>query len=240
MLNMDQKIACELFTSYEASVDRCMAAGGAAGLLLDGRPVMLKPNLINASPHPVTTPPDFCAAVIAFVRRHADAPIVIAEGCGAASLETPEVFAQLGYKALAKELDVGLADHHLRGSCCQPPVNRILSGRDARSLDRDAARLLGMDWHRVGYLGAPEVVGLWMPPASAAMGFRQTAARASRRLTPLNRAGPPTHCTRRCTEIHSGCSLCTGADHSSYIETHAVARFSCPKRAPGFADLPTV
>jgi uncharacterized protein (DUF362 family) len=252
---MSQKIICELFTSYEATVARCMAAGGAADLLRDGRPVMLKPNLINASPHPVTTPPAFCAAVIAFVRQHTDAPIVIAEGCGDANLETPEVFARLGYQALAGEMDVnlldlntaplkrvtdascpifpdmwlpravfehvlislpvlkahslsrltgsmknmmglappehyggrhgswkkaafhqdldaaimalhryrapdftvmdatvGLADYHLGGPCCKPPVSRILAGADARALDREAARLLGMDWREIGYL----------------------------------------------------------------------------------------
>jgi uncharacterized protein (DUF362 family) len=254
-----QKITCETFTSFEASVDRCMAAAGAAGLLRDGRPVMLKPNLINASPHPVTTAPAFCAAVIGFVRQHTDAPIVIAEGCGDAQLETPEVFGRLGYKALAEDLDVelldlntaplirltdascevfpelwlpravfehvlislpvlkahslcrltgsmknmmglvppehyggrfgswkkaafhqhldaaivalnryrapdftvmdatlGLADYHLGGPCCQPPVNRILAGRDARAIDREAAEFLGMDWQSIGYLGAPE------------------------------------------------------------------------------------
>jgi uncharacterized protein (DUF362 family) len=236
-------------------VARCMAAGEAASLLRDGRPVMLKPNLINASPHPVTTPPALCAAVIAFVRRYTDAPIVIAEGCGDPHMETPEVFAQLGYQALAEELDValmdlnsapmkqltdascevfpemwlpravfehllislpvlkahslcrltgsmknmmglvppehyggrfgswkkaafhqnldaaivalnryrapdftvmdatlGLADYHLGGPCCQPPVNRILAGRDGRDLDRQAAGLLGMDWRNIGHL----------------------------------------------------------------------------------------
>jgi uncharacterized protein (DUF362 family) len=252
---MAQNIICEVFESYETSVGRCMAAGGAERLFLAGRPVMLKPNLINASHHPVTTPPAFCAAVIAFVQQHTDAPIVIAEGCGDAQLDTPEVFERLGYRALAEELNVslmdlntaplthlsdascevfpemwlphavfehvlislpvlkahslcrltgsmknmmglappehyggrfgswkkaafhqhldaaivalnryrppdftvmdatvGLADYHLGGPCCRPPVNRILAGRDARALDREAAALLGMDWREIGYL----------------------------------------------------------------------------------------
>jgi uncharacterized protein (DUF362 family) len=98
------------FTSYEATVGCCMEDAGAADVLVGGRPVMLKPNLINASPHPVTAPPAFCAAVIAYIRRHTDAPIVIAEGCGDAGLETPEVFARLGYEALARKLEVALLD----------------------------------------------------------------------------------------------------------------------------------
>jgi uncharacterized protein (DUF362 family) len=252
---MDQNVIIEVFSSYDVSVERCMAAGGAAELLIDGRPVMLKPNLINDSPHPVTTPPEFCEAVIAFVRKHTDAPIVIAEGCGDAVLDTSAVFARLGYAELAKRLDVrlmdlntaalicltdhrckvfpemwlpevvfehvlislpvlkahslarltgsmknmmglappehyggrnggwkksvfhhrldaaivelnryrapdftvmdatiGLADYHLGGACCDPPVNRILSGRDARAADREAAGLLGVDWQKIGYL----------------------------------------------------------------------------------------
>lgn len=252
---MPEMVISEIFSDYETSVTRCMAAGGAADLLAAGRPVMLKPNLINASPHPVTTSPAFCAAVIGFVRQHTDAPMVIAEGCGDARLETPEVFARLGYEALARRLDVGLldlntaplkhltdptarmfpemwlpaavfehvlislpvlkahslcrltgsmknmmglappehyggrfgswkkaafhrdldtavvelnryrgpdftvmdatvglADYHLGGACCRPPVNRILAAKNSRALDREAAGLLGMDWREIGHL----------------------------------------------------------------------------------------
>ncbi len=107
---MNHPVIRTTFTSYETTVGRCMETAGAADLPGGGRPVMLKPNLINASPHPVTTPPAFCAAVIAFIRRYTDAPIVIAEGCGDAGLETREVFARLGYEALARRLEVALLD----------------------------------------------------------------------------------------------------------------------------------
>ena len=47
------------------------------------------------------------------IRQHSDAPIVIAEGCGDASLETPQVFAKLGYAALAREMGArGLLEAH--------------------------------------------------------------------------------------------------------------------------------
>ena len=107
---MNANVASEPFITYAESVDRCMRAAGAARLLNSGQPVMLKPNLVNASPHPVTTPPDFCEAVIAFVRRHTDAPIVIAEGCGDADLDTPEIFDRLGYRELAQRHDIELLD----------------------------------------------------------------------------------------------------------------------------------
>jgi len=252
---MKADVVNKIFASYEESVDSCMAAAGAAVLFETGRPVMLKPNLINDSPHPVTTPPALCKAVVAFVRKHTRAPIVIAEGCGDAHLETAEVFARLGYDTLARNLDVGLldlneadlvrlenpdgrifpemwlpgaafdhvlislpvlkahslcrftgsmknmmglapprhyagrygtwkkavfhnhldpaivelnryrspdftvmdatvglADFHLGGPRCDPPVNRLLAGCDARDVDREAAGLLGIDWTGVGHL----------------------------------------------------------------------------------------
>lgn len=232
-----------------------MTRAGVAQLLAADQPVMLKPNLVNDSPHPVTTPPALCEAVINVVRQYTRGAVVIAEGCGDAGLETPEVFARLGYRSLARRLDVdlidlntaplirrtdetcdrlpeiwlpeavfshllislpvlkahslcrftgsmknmmglvppdhyagrfgswkkaafhhrldqaiidlnryrkpdftvmdatvGLADYHLGGARCDPPVNRILSGADARSVDREAAGLLGMDWTSVGHL----------------------------------------------------------------------------------------
>lgn len=249
------EVVKERFNGYAATVNRCMDNVGAASLLSDGRPVMLKPNLVNASPHPVTTPPELCAAVIAYVRRHSKAPVVIAEGCGDAGLDTHQVFDRLGYEKMARRLDVplvdlntaaltrlengscrrlpemwlpemafthflislpvlkahslcrftgsmknmmglvppihyagrfgswkkaalhlqldeaivdlnryrspdftvldatiGLADFHLGGARCDPPVNCLLAGAHARSVDREAAGLLGMDWHCIGHL----------------------------------------------------------------------------------------
>ena len=243
------------FSTYEETVHQCLDAAGAARLLANGKPVMLKPNLVNASPFPVTTSPAFCEAVITFIRQHTDAPIVIAEGCGDTHLETPEVFDQLGYQSIAQwvgvklldlntaplvqranancsvftkmwlpeavfehilvslpvlkahslcrftgsmknmmglappahyagrfgswkkaafhdQLDdaiadlnryrspdltvmdatVGLADFHLGGAQCDPPVNKILASFDAKNLDREAAGLLGLNWQDIPHL----------------------------------------------------------------------------------------
>jgi len=107
---MDGEVVSSVFISYKETVDQCLEAAGAARVIADGRPVMLKPNLVTASPFPVTTSPLFCEAVIAFVRRYTNAPIVIAEGCGDANLETPEVFARLGYPELAQRLSISLLD----------------------------------------------------------------------------------------------------------------------------------
>lgn len=103
-------VVVEPFNDYASTVSRCLAVVGADRVIAGDTPVMLKPNLINASPHPVTTPPAFCEAVIAFIRRHTDAPVVIAEGCGDAGLETPDVFDRLGYVDLAKKTGAALLD----------------------------------------------------------------------------------------------------------------------------------
>ena len=103
-------VVSEVFVSDEETIPLAMDRAGAAALLAEGRPVMLKPNLVNDSPFPVTTRPAFCEAVIHYVRRHTDAPIVIAEGCGDSVLETTDVFAALGYHALARRLGVELLD----------------------------------------------------------------------------------------------------------------------------------
>jgi len=252
---MNQTVINEKFIDYPTTVAQCMTKAGAEKLLSSGKPVMLKPNLINASPYPITTPPAFCEAVINFIRKHTAMSVVIAEGCGDPYLETSEIFEQLGYTKLAKRLNVslldlnraqlvlkknaacrvfkemwlpkvvfehllislpmlkvhslsrltgsmknmmglvppehysgshgfwkkaafhqhldeaivdlnlyrppdftimdatmGLAEYHLGGPHCKPPVNRIIAGFDARTVDRKAAELLGMDWKTIGHL----------------------------------------------------------------------------------------
>lgn len=72
--------------------------------------ILVKPNLVNASPHPVTTSADFCEAVIRALRRYTVADIVVAEGTGAAGMETPEVFERLGYTRMALRLGIKLID----------------------------------------------------------------------------------------------------------------------------------
>jgi uncharacterized protein (DUF362 family) len=242
------------FTSYDESVPAALDALGAAERLAAQKAVLVKPNLINTSPPPITTPAACCEAVIAYVRRHSEATIVIGEGCGDPGCTTSEVFDELGYTRMAKRLDVelvdlnvapteelsdrsctvfptfrtpsvalshflisvpvlkahsladitgamknliglappehyqrgghwkksafharmhesivelnryrspdlsvmdatvGMAEYHLGGATCDPPVNAILAGWDAREVDRAAAGLLGLDWRRVRHL----------------------------------------------------------------------------------------
>ena len=98
------------FESYNVSVAKALDAAGAAEVLARQSAVMIKPNLVNASPFPITTAPECVAAIVQYVRANSDAKVVIGEGCGDHSMETDEVFEELGYVELASRLDVELVD----------------------------------------------------------------------------------------------------------------------------------
>lgn len=242
------------FKSYAESVPVLLDKLGAAAVFRGLKQVLIKPNLVNDSPPPVTTPVECCEALVEYIRRYSSARIVIAEGCGAADYDTPEVFEKLGYARLSERLDVplvdlnyapaveisrggcrlfpsmrlpeiafdsfilsvpvlkahslagitgtlknmmgfappafyqqgghwkkssfhrrmhesivelnryvtadltvldgrtGLAEYHLGGAECDPPVEMLAGGYDPLAVDREAARLLGIDWRGIPHL----------------------------------------------------------------------------------------
>ena len=96
------------FTTYGASVPAVLDRIGAAAVFAKQTHILLKPNLINADPHPVTTPAVCCEALIRYIRQHSQAHVVIAEGCGVPEMTTEEIFAHLGYDVLARRWGVDL------------------------------------------------------------------------------------------------------------------------------------
>jgi len=243
------------FTSYKASIKTALDAIEAETFLANEAKVLIKPNLVNSMPFPVTTPAACCEAVIEYIIGCSKAEIVIAEGCGDKDLDTDEVFKSLGYteisekfgiplvdlnysalKKLSKDdcqifpdiylpeiafthyiisvpvlkahslskitgslknmigfappkyysgkygiwkkavfhdnihqsirelnryrtpdltiLDarIGLAEYHLGGPQCEPPVNKIVAGFNPTDVDREAAGLLGIDWQTIPHL----------------------------------------------------------------------------------------
>ncbi len=243
------------FVSYPESVPEALDAIGARVVLKQQTAVLIKPNLINASPFPITTAPECVEAVIRYVRSCSQAEIVIGEGCGDSKLETSAVFDSLGYRELARrqavelvdlnnaplvklqdgncpvfkemylpeiaishyllsvpvlkahsfseitgtlknmiglappkhysgrfgtwkkavfhgqmhqsiidlnryrtpdlslmDATVGMADFHLGGAHCDPPVNRLIAGFDPVEVDRRSAELLGIEWRSVAHL----------------------------------------------------------------------------------------
>lgn len=98
------------FVSYSESVPEALDAIGAGEVLKKQTAVLIKPNLINASPFPITTPAPCVEALIQYVRSCSEAVIVVGEGCGDSKLETDEVFDRLGYRQLARRQGVQLVD----------------------------------------------------------------------------------------------------------------------------------
>lgn len=109
---MMEKTNCKTkpFTTYRETVTGILDELGAAKVLAPQPKILIKPNLINADPFPVTTPPDMCEAVIGYIQKVSKAKIIIGEGCGDAELETNEVFHHLGYDRLAEKHNIELID----------------------------------------------------------------------------------------------------------------------------------
>jgi len=98
------------FCSYEESVPALMGLLGAAQTLGEQKRVVIKPNLVNTSPPPITTPVQLVAAIADYVKSVSNAEIVIAEGCGAPLYNTHRPFRKLGYSDLAKSNGMILVD----------------------------------------------------------------------------------------------------------------------------------
>lgn len=95
---------------YESAVIQALDGIGARAFFAAQERVLLKPNLVNASSFPVTTPVALVRAVLRYACAAGAGKVVVAEGCGDAQLETPEVFARLGYEAMARAEGVELVD----------------------------------------------------------------------------------------------------------------------------------
>ncbi len=257
MTQTDSRVFVEEFVSFEQSVPRVLDALEAGPVFARQETILLKPNLVCASKHPITTHPAFCEAVIRYMRAYGSPKIIIAEGTGDAHRETDEIFAALGYAELARrqqvalldlnhaplvrlanpdcpffpemhlpevlfdnyvvslpvlkahsiaevtgtlknmmgaappeyyagrggswkkavfhlqmdqslldlnryrspdltimDASIGMADFHLGGPHCDPPIGKLLAGCDPWAVDRLGAELLGRDWRRIPYLAA--------------------------------------------------------------------------------------
>jgi uncharacterized protein (DUF362 family) len=98
------------FATYAEAIPAALEQIGAAAVLAKQATVLIKPNLINTAPHPVTTPAACCEALIGYIRACSSARILIAEGCGDPRCTTAEVFQALGYDELARRLQIELLD----------------------------------------------------------------------------------------------------------------------------------
>lgn len=47
---------------------------------------------------------------------------------------------------------VGMAEYHLGGAQCEPPVNKLVAGTNPVEVDKTAAAFLGVDWRKVAHI----------------------------------------------------------------------------------------
>ena len=102
------RVAKVQFVDYGSSIPKALDLIGAGEKLPQEGLIILKPNLINSSPPPVTTSVRAIEAVYEYCRARTKARIIIAEGSG--SGRTHDVYAALGYTELAKRLGIELVD----------------------------------------------------------------------------------------------------------------------------------
>ena len=107
-LQMD-KVSVVTFTNYKESVAKAFDRTEAGIMLARQSKVLIKPNLVDDIPYPVTTPVACVEAIIDYVQSVSDAGIIVAEGSGGHK-PTAEVFRELGYTRLAEEKQVRLVD----------------------------------------------------------------------------------------------------------------------------------
>ena len=89
------------FTSWSQTVGNiCQAAGLVDLVNKSGKPVLIKPNLVENLAPPITTPVQVVEALVSFLQDEIDGvEILIGEGCGATNYDTHFVFGEMGYDA---------------------------------------------------------------------------------------------------------------------------------------------
>lgn len=102
------RIARVHFTDYQSSIPKALDLIETAARLPQEGLIIIKPNLTNSSPPPVTTPVAAIEAVFLYCKERSKAQIAIGEGTGQG--RTGDVFRALGYTDLAKKHDIELID----------------------------------------------------------------------------------------------------------------------------------
>mgnify|MGYP002477835787 CR=1 FL=1 len=242
------------FESFAASLSQLLNTIGAAEVFKQQHRILLKPNLVNTSPPPITLPVTAMEVLIRYIRGCSQAELIIAEGTGEPHINTFDVFNALKYDELAVKYDlklfdlnemaairlsdescqvfpemylpeiafesfiisfpvlkahsladvtlsmknmmgfpshhhyqqggywrkaafhaqmhrsifelnryrkpdlsiidasIGMAEYHLGGPTCNPPVEKLVAGFDPVAVDAAGARLLGFDWRQVEHI----------------------------------------------------------------------------------------
>lgn len=99
------------FTSWQTSVPQLLEKCELGKTAASHSKILLKPNLVEVLPPPITTPVEFMEAIIDYLLEYLPhSSIIIGEGCGSTSYDTHHAFDMLGYAALAQQKNIELLD----------------------------------------------------------------------------------------------------------------------------------
>lgn len=96
--------------SFGESLPLALEAIGAREVLRQQKTIIVKPNLVNDDPPPVTLPVEAAMVLVRWLQQQTDARIIIAEGSGDRMNSTIKVFDHLGYMDLAERYDLKMID----------------------------------------------------------------------------------------------------------------------------------
>jgi uncharacterized protein (DUF362 family) len=102
------RVAQVKFTDYYSSITEALDIIGIGAQLPQQGLIIIKPNLTNSSPPPVTTNVLAAEALYIYCKKYTNVQIYIGEGCGEG--RTAEVFDALGYSELAAKYGIKLID----------------------------------------------------------------------------------------------------------------------------------
>ena len=115
------------FAGYDVSLPPLLEAAGLRQALAGARRILIKPNLVQTDPPPITTPVEHIAVLIDYIREFSDLPITVGDGTGSLYHETDRCFEELGYVEMAREKGVELLDLNQAPSVrlCRPELQRF-------------------------------------------------------------------------------------------------------------------
>jgi len=106
------------FTSFAESLPQLLDSIGASEVFRQQEQILLKPNLVNTSPPPITLPVAAMETLVGYIRDCSQAELILAEGTGEPHINSFEVFTALGYDELARKHDLKLLDLNEAENIC--------------------------------------------------------------------------------------------------------------------------
>jgi len=106
-------------SSLEHNLKKLLDECKLAEKIRTARTILIKPNLVDDLPPPMTTPVSLIGALIDYLQAISSTEIIIGEGTASALHDTFYIFAQLGYTEMAAEKGVKLMDLNQEKSTCR-------------------------------------------------------------------------------------------------------------------------